>query len=465
VATPTQSQTPSPPQTLPPTSSPTASKSPYPTYGETVSSRIPLDIFPASDGCNFNIVGEIDGTNISSTVGDTGYRTFVSIDGIPVQIVGCQNVTYSETTISTTLTKGTENVSITFQVDNFGSWYRSITLVLGAHFAVGNDTHPGVFGNSWSAFNVSSKELQFMWASISDVNPSYWIGPLYPSLGTVDDPMPSSLSYDWDRTLFLDTAARLTWSLFMYPQTLTTITITVALSSIRPTPVIRDVSYNSLVIQGASPYVSFDAVGPPDGSFLVSVMAVPSGEYIGGTWIYCYPSGCSGGVYFGVPQNWASGTYSFRLAVFDYYGPGGTSVSPETYQIEMLTSYVAPTASRSRTSAPTTPVRSPVRTAPVTLTPARTPFSSVPLTRTKTPPTTAPLTPAKTPTSTVASTPTPTETVAATRAVTPTPLATPTSTVQATLTPVAYTSHFTRKKTRVRKIFEFSYLIPVIVNR
>jgi hypothetical protein len=392
LATPVLTPSPFPTPTRRVTQSPTATSSRVPTYAEAAPPEAEIDIYAATNGYNFNIVGKSGGVDIRSTFGNTGYRTVVWVDGTPFQLVGCQTVSNSDATISTTISKGSSNVSITFRLANGGSVVKSFQLVLTGRCAIGTDDHPGVVLNSWNGFNVSSEGRQFAWACGPEASPM--VRNADPAFGTVAGQSGGGEPSGWERTLVSDTAAGLSYQADVPANSFRTFTITVTLNAIRPAAMVYRASVSSAAIPGFSVSAAIAGSGPLQSSQL-AVVAVPGGEVLGTGLMYCWSTECSTTISISVPMTWFSGTYDFRVAVLDVNGPGGTSLSAQTFQIEVIGAPggVTPSPRPSKSA-----VRSPVRTIPATVW-------------------------------------------------------------------IEYTSFFTRRKTRVRKIFAFSYLIPAILNR
>jgi hypothetical protein len=280
---------------------------PVPTFGPR---PFPLDIYPVSGGYNFNIVGKDPTGNISTTLGNKGYRTAGWIGTTAFQLEACRTVSSSDGSIATSIDTENGTAAIDFSFTNFRSTPTTFELVVAGTLTLG-EVPPRV--EFWSSYGlrVRSVDRLIQWDSSAVTLPS--IGDPYPDLGTVNDPgNRSQVTPDYQDMLEVG-AGRLFHTVSVGPLSSVTLTITVSSRLVAPPPIVAiDALSSSLYVPGSSVLYAVEVDGQP---FIYCQLAV-LGYPLPGTRDRA--------------QVRSFGTMGFYLSSVGYYSSSSYALSPST---------------------------------------------------------------------------------------------------------------------------------------
>jgi hypothetical protein len=349
-------------------------------------------------------------------VDNGGYRTAGWIGASGFQIVGGETVSSTDGAIETTFTKDQGNVSVHFHFRNFRTRSIEFSLVVAANLSLGDGPSPSIeFWKDPGDFKITSADHQIVWDTFGSAT-SGFIGDPYANMGTVDDP-----DYRYDsptsaQTMLRVHAGRLYFSLSVDSLSSRNITIRLSGSVVRQPPFVDLGSYPEAVTTGwVNIAWTYQAIGFPDQSFELTVIGVPIGAPdASNSYFFSSSTGIlsSDGRYSGTASSYGNfdypvGTYALFMQVRD--PSGGAVLHDNIGTIEVL----GPTTAIG-TAAPSRSVIPPKATARAT------------------------------PTAATAAGPRPTASKSPQR---------------------HFTASFAVRRSRVRKIFQYSYLIPIILNR
>jgi hypothetical protein len=457
-------------QTGLPEQTPTPSETPFRTAAPFVIDEFPLDIYPASDGYNFNIVGKEPLGIVSTTLNDTGYRTAAWIGGQGFQIVGCENVSSDDGLIETIIGQDKGEVSIQFQLTNFRAATTLFSIVIAGNLTIGDGPPPGA-GRMWtweqqSPLRVRSRNRQILWETASA--DSTWIGDLDPDIGTVSDPGYRRSFGHENLTMIRFQTGRLHFSLAVGSLSSETINVKVIGSGARPPPEVVIDSLPATALLGLHRIVvPFHATGLEGQDFLYHLFGVRLDPTLGETQAvvfahataYTWSDGpCPQSIDVWLQHPTPPGLYAVYLFteerndMMGYYYEGACGVDlirdVGTLEVldpaELVVNPAEPPTLEASATPPGTPLPTPAETATEsrTPTPLQSPVPTVPQSRPETP------------------RPSHTLTVPQTDEAPPEASQTPTKSRQ-----LYFTASFAVRASRVRRIFQYSYLIPLILNQ
>jgi hypothetical protein len=450
---------------------PTATRSttPFRTAAPFVPGELPLDIYPASDGYNFNIVGKEPEGNVSTTLNNIGYRTAGWIGGQGFQVVGCENVSSDDGVIETIISQEGGHVSIQFQLTNFRATTTMFSIVIAGNLTIGDGPPPGA-GPMWtwekqSVLRVRSRDRQILWDSASA--DSTWIGDPDPTIGTVGDPGYRHSDDHENRTILRFQTGRLHFSVALDSLSSETVNVKVIGSGVRPPPQVVIESFPTTLLLGVDRLkVTFYATGLAWQYFYCHFFGLRLDSAVGETQVAVFgdSSGstwsegpCEQSVNDVFPPSTPPGRYAVYVFVeetndamaSDHEGDCGVELIRDVGILEVvdpadLAARPGPATVGASIAPGETSLPTPVPTEP----PSRT--ERLPPSHTQTPHSSGTQPPA----------PSHTRTVPQTNPVTPGPSQTPSKSPQ-----LFFTASFAIRASRVRTIFQYSYLIPIILNQ
>jgi hypothetical protein len=400
-----------------PSSTPLPTPTPFPPVAPFSPAPFPLDAYPVGNGYNFNIVGQESGGNVSTTQGNLGYKTAGWIGSAGFQIVGCQTVSNTDGSIATRIATDPGNVSLHFDFANLRQTSTDFALVIAGNLSLGDGFLPNV--DVWqhsTDFRVRSADRQIVWDAFGDAT-SGWIGEPYAGLGTVNDRGYMYGSTESWATMLKVHAGRLYFSFSLAGAASATITVRVGGSVVRRPPFLAITNFHAwLETSAADAGVRYEVLGLPNQAFKFTVFGIlghAQYRFVGQSDTLS-AAGTSSYVGISSHYSWQAfppGHYSISLHIEDPDGGAVLLYNLLSADVADVTAVSGATPQRSAS-----PARSRTRAASVPETPRQTPRETVRMTVAQSP-------------------------------------------------QIYFTASFAVRSSRVRKIFRFSYLIPIILNR